>query len=191
MTHYRMFAATLALASGLGAAAAQAAFLPRRRRSPSAIVRVDTSVDQMPSQMATAYIESLQKELAIHGYKPGPIDGRMGSRTRAAIRAYQRDAGLQVDGVATKELVERLMFVDTGTTGDQTAGTDKQIIRSVQIELLDRGYYHGAIDGIAGPETTRGIREFQAAEGQVVDGLVDGTLLDELRSADPSIKAGS
>ena len=43
-------------------------------------------------------IETLQADLRTLGYDPGPVDGILGARTAAAIRAYQRDAGLPVDG---------------------------------------------------------------------------------------------
>ena len=35
-------------------------------------------------------VANLQSQLAAKGYDPGPVDGVMGERTRAAIRAYQR-----------------------------------------------------------------------------------------------------
>lgn len=43
-------------------------------------------------------IRNLQDLLRARGYDPGPTDGIMGPRTDAALRAYQRDAGLPVDG---------------------------------------------------------------------------------------------
>ena len=36
------------------------------------------------------------------GYDPGPIDGILGPRTQAAIRAYQKDHGLAIDGRPTQ-----------------------------------------------------------------------------------------
>lgn len=42
------------------------------------------------------------------GYNPGPIDGIKGRRTTEAIRAYQRDHGLRVDGLATYELAQHI-----------------------------------------------------------------------------------
>jgi peptidoglycan hydrolase-like protein with peptidoglycan-binding domain len=43
-------------------------------------------------------VSNLQSQLAARGYDPGPIDGVMGERTRAAIRAYQRDRQMPIDG---------------------------------------------------------------------------------------------
>ena len=43
-------------------------------------------------------VAATQANLAQLGYQPGPIDGQYGPRTEAAIRAYQRDHGLPVDG---------------------------------------------------------------------------------------------
>ncbi len=40
-----------------------------------------------------------QEWLKALGYDPGPIDGAFGRRTEAAIRTFQRDAGLKADGV--------------------------------------------------------------------------------------------
>ena len=45
-------------------------------------------------------IQSLQEALDIRGYKPGKHDGTMGGRTRSAIRDFQKDAGIDVDGDA-------------------------------------------------------------------------------------------
>jgi peptidoglycan hydrolase-like protein with peptidoglycan-binding domain len=51
---------------------------------------------------------NLQSQLAARGYDPGPIDGMMGERTRAAIRAYQRDRQMPVDGQVSQALLASL-----------------------------------------------------------------------------------
>jgi len=43
-------------------------------------------------------VRGVQQTLNDIGYWPGPIDGILGSRTRAAIRQYQRDENLPVTG---------------------------------------------------------------------------------------------
>lgn len=41
----------------------------------------------------------LQKALRRAGYDPGPIDGRIGKKTRAAVKAFQRRQNLKADGI--------------------------------------------------------------------------------------------
>lgn len=54
----------------------------------------------------------VQFALQCLGYDPGPVDGILGPKTKAAIKAFQADAELHVDGIAgpatRKELERRL-----------------------------------------------------------------------------------
>jgi peptidoglycan hydrolase-like protein with peptidoglycan-binding domain len=149
------------------------------------------SVDDMPAQIARSYVETIQTELIAHGYRPGPIDGVMGPRTRAAIQAYQRDAGLPVDGIASKQLAEHLLYalprVEARTAS--APALDPVLVRGVQIELIERGYYQGELDGIAGPQTRGAVRAFQQDAGLAVTGAVDQRLLEQLRAASPAVRA--
>ena len=45
-------------------------------------------------------VRQLQSSLAKMGYCPGPIDGIFGRQTEIALRNYQRDRGIAVDGLA-------------------------------------------------------------------------------------------
>ena len=53
---------------------------------------------------ASNMVAATQANLVRLGYRPGPIDGRYGPRTRAAIRHYQRDHKVQVDGKMSGQL---------------------------------------------------------------------------------------
>jgi lysozyme len=44
-------------------------------------------------------VRTLQQALARAGFSPGPIDGEFGPKTLAAVRAFQRAKGLEVDGI--------------------------------------------------------------------------------------------
>jgi hypothetical protein len=44
-------------------------------------------------------------------------------------------------------------------------------IPGLQVALKTKGFYRGAIDGIAGPLTARAVRRFQRSAGLVVDGV--------------------
>ena len=56
------------------------------------------------SQRRSSLVADTQGSLAQLGYDPGPADGLMGPKTEAAIREYQLDHGLLVDGRPSKEL---------------------------------------------------------------------------------------
>ncbi len=42
--------------------------------------------------------KEIQRALAKRGYDPGPIDGRWGSRTSAALKRFEKDNNLPADG---------------------------------------------------------------------------------------------
>ena len=55
-----------------------------------------------------ARVATAQRALARHGKDPGPIDGRMGPRTQAALRAFQTEQGLAPHGQLDDATFERL-----------------------------------------------------------------------------------
>jgi peptidoglycan hydrolase-like protein with peptidoglycan-binding domain len=60
----------------------------------------------------TTGVAQVQQRLAELGYDPGPADGTLGPRTRAAIQAFQRARGLEVDGNASPVLQRALGIVE-------------------------------------------------------------------------------
>ena len=52
----------------------------------------------IPESKYRPSVKQIQIALANAGYNPGSIDGRMGKKTREAIRAFQRANDLAVDG---------------------------------------------------------------------------------------------
>jgi N-acetylmuramoyl-L-alanine amidase len=53
-------------------------------------------------------VTGVQSRLHNLGYSPGPVDGRLGSRTRAAIRLFQGDNGLDPTGEIDGALMGKL-----------------------------------------------------------------------------------
>jgi membrane-bound lytic murein transglycosylase B len=51
---------------------------------------------------------ALQTSLAKLGYDIGKIDGLLGSKARAAMRAWQKKHQLPADGFATQDLLTRI-----------------------------------------------------------------------------------
>jgi Putative peptidoglycan binding domain len=48
-----------------------------------------------------------------------------------------------------------------GGAGDGSAYSDRSQVAALQRQLARAGYYHGAIDGIFGPQTQRAVRAYQ------------------------------
>lgn len=63
----------------------------------------------------------LQSRLTAHGYPCGPIDGRIGEATIAAIRAFEKAHGLPVDGTADETVVKALRAPASAATPLQMA----------------------------------------------------------------------
>ncbi len=55
-----------------------------------------------------ALVVLIQDRLDRIGYDPGPIDGRFGARTRAALEGFERDAGLPVTGEPSQTVLAAL-----------------------------------------------------------------------------------
>jgi N-acetylmuramoyl-L-alanine amidase len=53
-------------------------------------------------------IADVQERLARDGYYKGTVDGVAGDRTYYAIRAYERDHHLRVDGAISNQLLTEL-----------------------------------------------------------------------------------
>ena len=69
------------------------------------------AIQRMPENeqaMSVADVQALQELLNAAGFDSGEPDGRVGSRTRTAIRAYQQNKELPIDGYASLKLLEAL-----------------------------------------------------------------------------------
>ena len=53
--------------------------------------------------------KQIQKALKNAGYYDGNIDGKMGRKTRAAIKEFQKSNDLKADGVVGKNTKEKLL----------------------------------------------------------------------------------
>jgi Putative peptidoglycan binding domain len=55
-------------------------------------------------------IRAVQEKLNTMGFDAGTADGIIGPNTRRAIRNFQQDAGMEVDGQISSALLEKLGF---------------------------------------------------------------------------------
>jgi peptidoglycan hydrolase-like protein with peptidoglycan-binding domain len=70
-----------------------------------------------------ADVRTAQQSLKDKGYDPGPIDGKMGMRTRTALRDFQKKEGLKATGRLDSETVAHLNGTSSGTASSPSATT--------------------------------------------------------------------
>lgn len=140
------------------------------------------------SAVSSDLVADIQSELRRRGYEISAVDGRLNEATGEAIRRYQSDAGLTIDGYPTQSLLASLR---TSTTSDSTQLTSRELVRRTQAELNKRGYDAGPADGALGPKTRSAIRTYQSDAGVPVTGQASASLLAQLEGSDTTASASS
>jgi peptidoglycan hydrolase-like protein with peptidoglycan-binding domain len=69
---------------------------------------IDLAMSKAPQAKQENEIAALQANLAHAGFSPGPIDGKQGRQTQSAVEAFQKSAGLTVDGIAGPQTMAAL-----------------------------------------------------------------------------------
>jgi peptidoglycan hydrolase-like protein with peptidoglycan-binding domain len=117
-------------------------------------------------------VRQLQEALKEAGHDPGPIDGEFGAATEAAVRAFQQEKGIAVDGIVGDitwlNIDEDAVFSHPVVRRSSTG----LAVRRVQKRLTLAGYDTGGVDGIFGPATEAGVKALQRDGGLVEDGIV-------------------
>jgi cell wall-associated NlpC family hydrolase len=108
-----------------------------------------------------------------------PADGVFGHQTLQAVRRFQRESGLLVDGQVGPITWAALERQNRGRPGEQIleVGSEGAAVAAVQRRL------EIPADGIFGPVTLAAVESFQRTHGLVVDGQVGPFTLHALRGA--------
>ena len=127
-------------------------------------------------------VELLQQRLRRVGVDPGPIDGRFGPLTEAAVRRYQLRDGLMIDGLAGPQtrtaLRHAVKQVGRGAGYGMRHGSTR--IRRIQRSLRLVGARPGPLDGRFGALTQAAIVRFQHRHGLAANGLAGAATVDAL-----------
>ena len=116
-------------------------------------------------------------------------DGTFGSTTEAAVRSFQTERHLLVDGLVGPDTWEQL--VEAGwQLGDRTLYHRAPLFRGDDVRELQRklnalGFDSGKEDGLYGPRTDGALRLFQRNVGDEPDGIVGPHTLSVLRRMRP------
>src|SRR3954470_10173860 len=129
----------------------------------------------------------LQPRLPRLGYAPGPVDGLFGSRTRAAVIAFQTRHHLTADGTVGPHTRRRLHALPTtvsrGVGLNRPHGAPR--VRTLQRRLQQLGYHPGRADGRFGPQTQTAVIAFQRDHGLARDGIAGPKTYARLRTTHP------
>jgi peptidoglycan hydrolase-like protein with peptidoglycan-binding domain len=145
-----------------------------RSEAPATTVSGSSAIE-WKARASAEQVTRAQSLLSELGFKPGPVDGKEGPMTAAAVREYQSAAGLPGDGQVSNLLVDHIA----------KAVETRQVVRA-QRRLIDLGYDAGPIDGTAGPRTRSAVEAFQEATGGAKDGRITPQLLAALDAAGAS-----
>ncbi len=133
-------------------------------------------------------ILDIQTKLVALGYKIGSSgpDGVFGQKTEEAIRKFQKDRNINVDGIVGPDTWQKLVEASYHL-GDRTLYLHSPFLRGDDIHKLQTilnsmGFNCGMIDGIFGPKTEESVREFQKSTGIQSDGIVGTSTIQALKN---------
>ena len=132
-----------------------------------------------------AGVAALQVALHSRGVYAGSIDGLKGQATTAAIKRFQRLAGLPADGIPDAKTRRALGPYGKYLLGSRplTRGAAGWDVAALQFLLAWHGFPSATIDGGLGVHTELALRRFQRWAGVKPDGVAGDTTFAALRRA--------
>jgi peptidoglycan hydrolase-like protein with peptidoglycan-binding domain len=162
-----------------------------KKSTTSSVLQLGSSGDK---------VTKLQKRLTKLGFYSGAITGYFGELTQSAYKAFQKAAGVTVDGIcgksdrkilysssapkATQEKTEEKAEEKTEekteeTTSQEEEKTSYQLgdsgdkVITIQEKLTELNYYNGELSGYYGDVTSNSIIAFQQANDLEATGICD------------------
>lgn len=150
---------------------------PEIVRSERVIPRGDPIGDAVNSDIVTA----VQEALAARGMYDGKVDGKLGTKTRASIAAYETRYGLPETGTPSESLVAHLQRTAALRVQPAPAAEtrDKRLM-NVQSALNSIGYGPIQVTGRMDPETADSIRRFELDNGMPITGEASTNFIRKL-----------
>jgi N-acetylmuramoyl-L-alanine amidase len=139
-------------------------------------------------------IESLTAHLVSLGLLAGTQSG-YDSKVEAAIKAVQQNRGLKVTGICDPKTLQALEEA-RWKLGDRTLELTSPMMRgddvaTLQRKLLEMGFDVGKADGVFGPRSSVGLKEFQRSVGIEPDGRCAGNTVVALMRLVRTVSGGA
>ena len=113
-------------------------------------------------------VEELQTQLNNLGYNCGTADGIFGAKTLTAVKAFQKDKGLTVDGVVGDKTRAALASAKKPTATTTTTTKKNENVAKLQTELNKQFNKGLVVDGIWGAKTEAAVVEVKkTAKGEL------------------------
>ena len=173
-------------------------------RTPSPVPSAAPSPTPTPSVLKKGVngdaVRDLQRKLRSLGFYKGDVDGDFGVNTENAVKRFQAQYGLTVDGIAGSRTLQALSNAKytaaptyTPTPKPTSApvysentylrnGDKSSLVRKMQDRLLELGYLTGSSTGSFDNATEAGVRAFQNRNTSYTDGVAGKLTLDALFS---------
>ena len=100
------------------------------------------------------------------------VDGIFGPKTERAVKAFQYQVFLVEDGIVGNKTWRALYKGAPVDMPILQVGSKGELVKKVQVRLIQGGYYSGPVDGNFGSSTKASVEALQRATALPVDGRV-------------------
>ena len=110
---------------------------PENQTAP---LRKEKATNTAQTKFSSRDVRDVQRLLSELGYQPGPVDGSYGLRTASAVKDFQRNFGIDQDGLIDKNLLTALKIAakkksDAISSSASPQSTVSQVTASEQLKI--------------------------------------------------------